>query len=252
MQGPTDATVRVGGTITFTCRATGDPMPKIKWMRNSNEVDQDGKRYIIRKDGTLVITDVTEQDVGEYECVASSDMGSTKSRKARAVITVSSSLRFTELPESRTVTAGSDVTFTCRVDANPLPTIRWWRNGQLIGLGDRFSFEQGGNVLHIYAVKETDTARYVCRAQNANGFAETSADLQVVAADSSAPRLTYEPQDIEAEPGAVVEVPCRAEGRPKPLIQWKKDGSALEGGRIKISRGGSLYIFNVSLQDTGR
>lgn len=244
--------MRVGDTITFTCRVTGDPTPKIKWMRDSNEVGEDGKRYVIHKDGTLVITDVTEQDVGEYECVASSDMGSTKSRKARAVIMVSSSLRFTELPESRTVTAGTDVTFTCRVDGSPQPSIRWWRNGQLIAFNDRFSFEQGGNVLRIYAVKETDTARYVCRAQNANGFAETSADLQVLAADSSAPRLTYEPRDIDAEPGAVVEVPCRAEGRPKPVIQWKKDGSALEGSRIKISRGGSLYIFNVSSQDTGR
>ncbi|XP_014486409.1 PREDICTED: peroxidasin homolog [Dinoponera quadriceps] len=252
MQGPTDARVRVGDTIAFTCRVTGEPRPKIKWMRDSNEVGEDGERYVIRGDGTLVITDVTEQDVGEYECVASSGMGSTKSRKARAVIMVSSSLRFTELPESRTVTAGTDVTFTCRVDGNPLPSVRWWRNGQPIALGERFSLEQAGSVLRIYAAKETDTARYVCRAQNSNGFAETSADLQVLAEDSSAPRLTYEPRDIDAEPGAVVEVPCRAEGKPKPVMQWKKDGSALEAGRIKISRGGSLYIYNVSSTDTGR
>lgn len=252
MEGPEDTQVRVGGTIIFTCRVTGDPKPRIRWMRDSNEVDEDGQRYVIRNDGSLIIKDVTEQDTGEYECVASSDMGSTKSRKARALITVSPSLRFIELPESQTVTAGTDVSFTCRVASNPTPRIQWWRNGQLITLGSRMILENGGNVLRIIAAKETDAARYVCRARNSNGFAETSADLHVLAADSSEPKLTYEPRDIEAELGAVVEVPCRAKGKPKPIIQWKKDGTAVADNRMKISRGGSLYIYNISSQDAGR
>uniref|UniRef100_V9IKD1 Peroxidasin n=2 Tax=Apis cerana TaxID=7461 RepID=V9IKD1_APICE len=54
-------------------------------------------------------------------------MGLTKSRKARAVITVSPSLRFTELPESQTVQIGVDVSFTCKVDGRPTPNIQWWR-----------------------------------------------------------------------------------------------------------------------------
>ncbi|KAG7189813.1 hypothetical protein KM043_017473 [Ampulex compressa] len=252
MEGPEDVELNLGDTMTLTCRVSGDPIPQIKWMRDSNEIPVDGERYIIREDGALVVSKVTEQDTGEYECVASSDMGLAKSRKARALITVQSLLRFTQLPESQTVQAGTDVSFVCKVEGRPTPRIQWWRNSQLVATSDRVVIENGGNVLRILAAKRSDGARYVCKARNSNGFAETSADLSVVDEDASPPRLTYEPQDMEAEPGAVVEVPCRAEGKPKPRMRWTKDGSALEGSRIRVSRGGSLYLYNVTAEDAGR
>ncbi|XP_076623399.1 peroxidasin [Colletes latitarsis] len=252
MNGPQDVEVRLGGTFSFTCEVIGDPTPEIKWMRDSNEVPVDGSRYTIQEDGTLVVSDATEQDTGEYECVAKSEMGSTKSRKARAVVTVSPSLRFTQLPESQTVQVGADVSFICQAEGRPLPKIHWWRNNEPLNLVGRYSTEEDGNVLRILAAKESDAARYVCRAQNSNGFAETSADLKVVDTSYGPPKLTYEPRDMEVEPGTIIEVPCRVEGVPKPVIQWKKDGTAVEGNRVRISRGGSLYLYNVTSADTGR
>ncbi|XP_076650032.1 peroxidasin [Halictus rubicundus] len=252
MSGPEDVEVRLGGTITFSCDVIGDPTPEIKWMRDSYEVPIDGDRCVMKDDGTLVISDVTDQDTGEYECVAKSEMGLTKSRKARAVITVSPSLRFTQLPESQTVSIGTDVSFTCKVEGLPTPRVQWWRNGQQLSVGGRVAIEDNGDVLRILAAKESDAARYVCRAKNANGYAETSADLRVLDSTYGPPRLTYEPQDMEAEPGAIIEVPCRVEGIPKPVILWKKDGTAVEGSRIRISRAGSLYLYNVTPADTGR
>ncbi|XP_046815214.1 peroxidasin homolog [Vespa crabro] len=251
MEGPEDTEVKIGDTVTFTCRVTGDPEPEVKWMRDSNELYVDGERFLVQKDGTLVISDVTEEDTGEYECIASSDMGSTKSRKARALI-IASSLRFSQLPESQTITAGSDVSFVCKAEGNPKPLIQWWNNDQLLSTGGRILLDDDGSVLRILAAKESDAARYVCRASNSNGYAETSVDLDVLNSDYSPPKLTYQPHDMEAEPGAIVEVPCRAEGRPKPLIQWKKDGTSIAGDRTRVSRAGSLYLYNVTSQDTGR
>lgn len=97
MEGPEDVEVRIGETAVFTCRAAGDPKPHIKWMRNSDELSVDGERYVVREDGALVITEITENDVGEYECMAESKMGTTVSRKARAIVTASPSIRFTEV-----------------------------------------------------------------------------------------------------------------------------------------------------------
>lgn len=254
MNGPQDVEVKLGGTISFTCEVIGDPVPEIKWMRDSNEVSADGNRYVIQDDGTLIISDITEQDTGEYECIAKSEMGYTKSRKARAIITVPTTLRFTELPESQTVQVGTDVSFTCRVKSYPAASIQWWRNDQLLDVGGRIATENDGSVLRIFAVKETDSGRYVCQARNSNGYAETSADLKVVDESqfNNAPRLIYEQQDMEIETGTIIEVPCRVEGVPKPVIQWKKDGTAVEGSKFRISRAGSLYIYNVTAADTGR
>ncbi|XP_015185112.1 PREDICTED: peroxidasin [Polistes dominula] len=253
MEGPEDTEVKIGDTVTFTCRVIGDPEPEVTWMRNSNRVHVDGERFTVRDDGTLVIADITEEDIGEYECIAKSDMGSTKSRKARALV-VSSSLRFDQVPESQTITAGSDVTFVCKPVGYPRPVVQWWTDDLLVSTGGRILVEDDGRVLRILAAKESDSARYVCRASNSNGYAEASADLEVIPSEYSPPILTYQPHDMEAEPGAIVEVPCRAEGEPKPLIQWKKDGATISNdrSRIRISRAGSLYLYNVSSQDTGR
>ncbi|XP_078041721.1 peroxidasin [Augochlora pura] len=253
MSGPEDVRVRLGDTMTFSCEVIGDPTPEIMWMRDSNEVEIDGYRSIIQDNGSLVISGVTMQDTGEYECVARSEMGLTKSRKARAVITVPPSLRFAELPESQTVSVGANISFTCKVEEGlPTDRVQWWRDGQQLSVGGRIAIEDNGEVLRILAVEESDAARYVCRARNENGYAEASADLRVVDSAYGPPRLTYKPQDMEAEHGAIIEVPCRVEGVPKPAVVWKKDGTAVEGNRFKISRAGSLYLYNVTSADTGR
>lgn len=257
--------VQLGDTMTLKCRVTGDPIPKVKWMRGEtlehlHETDDDskmyvipvdGNKYIVREDGTLVVTDMTEQDVGMYECVASSDMGSAKSRKVRTIITAAPSASFVEKPRSQNVTAGTDVTFTCQVTGNPKPDVRWSRDGRTVSLTGRISLEQDGSQLRIVAVKKTDAGRYGCdyRSVDQHGFAFADLGVDV----SAAPQLLFKPQDMEAELDATIEIPCRAEGTPKPLIQWKKDGSALENERrFRITRGGSLLIFRVTAQDTGR
>ncbi|KAG8038033.1 hypothetical protein G9C98_006358 [Cotesia typhae] len=256
LQGPGDVEVQEGETAYFTCRVDGDPKPAVKWMRNSDQVNVDGKKYILKQDGTLVIPRVTVDDIGEYECIAESKMGAEVSRKARAVITVSPAIRFTQLPSSQTVTAGEDISFTCKADSQMPVTLEWWKDGQRIySDNQRIYLQDQSSILRILSATPRDSARYVCQARNANGFAEVSADLRVLEKNSSPPKLIYEPpKNLDSEVGATVEIPCRAAGEPKPVIQWKKDGSALEPrvSSIKISRGGSLYIQNISLADSGR
>lgn len=260
MEEPEDTTVSAGETITFHCKVSGDPVPDVKWMRDSTEVVIDGERYRVEEDGTLTIFDANENDNGEYECMAQNDMGFINSRKARAVITASEFLRFIETPISQTVEAGVDVTFTCKLEGESSPLVEWWKNGRLISPGGRFKIEDNGSILKIEAVKQSDSARFVCRAKGSGGLAETSADLNVLQEDFRPPELTYQPQDMEVENGASIEIPCRARGNPKPTIQWKKDGIALDSNRnipldrnrFRLSKGGSLYLYNISAQDAGR
>jgi len=40
-------------------------------------------RYLLLKDGTLMIEKTSEKDMGVYECIARSPMGQIKSRSAR-------------------------------------------------------------------------------------------------------------------------------------------------------------------------
>lgn len=103
MEGPEDVEVQLGETAVFRCRVAGDPQPNVKWMRDSNEVSDDDERYFIEEDGSLVISDVSESDAGQYECVAHNDMGETKSRSARTLVVMSPTPKFIETPKSQTV-----------------------------------------------------------------------------------------------------------------------------------------------------
>jgi len=226
---------------------------KHSWETDENGmyiIHEDGDKYAIREDGSLVVTDMTEEDVGTYECVASSDMGLAKSRKVRTIITAGVPLTLVEKPKSQNVSVGTDVTFTCRTTGSPKPEIHWSRDARAISLGGRISLRQDGSELRIAAVKKSDAGRYECdyRSIDQHGFAFADLHVNVF----TAPQLVFKPQDMEAELDATIEIPCRVEGTPKPIINWKKDGTTLESTRMRITRGGSLLIFNVIAQDAGR
>lgn len=104
---------------------------------------------------------------------------------------------------------------------------------------DEFLCPIAGQQLYIQHVKESDSGLYTCRAQNTVGFKETSAHLVVTGVyrdtstqhfaqkDGPAPRLMITPYNMDAPRGSTIEIPCKAEGNPKPSIVWTKDGAAL-------------------------
>ncbi|KAK7077519.1 hypothetical protein SK128_025717, partial [Halocaridina rubra] len=83
-EGPSDVDVKFGGTAYFTCKVDGDPLPEVVWLHN-NEVIDDDDRYSILTDGTLMIENAQDDDVGYYECMATNPMGEVRSRKAKMV-----------------------------------------------------------------------------------------------------------------------------------------------------------------------
>lgn len=104
-------------------------------------------------------------------------------------------------------------------------------------------------------VKESDAGQYVCRAQNSVGSKETSAYLHVLPLGSGSvsrnlaaytpapsalpqpsqlvdrfgepPRLLITPYDMQPHRGSTIEIPCRAEGTPRPTISWTKDNQPI-------------------------
>lgn len=66
LQDPNDLEVVFGTSAIFKCKAEGDPVPDIKWMRNSNEIDSSDSRIRVQVDGTLQIDRIDERDQGVY------------------------------------------------------------------------------------------------------------------------------------------------------------------------------------------
>ncbi|XP_068754122.1 contactin-5-like [Montipora capricornis] len=67
---PSQLKVTTSRNVTIQCRATGDPKPKVTWMKENGKLPVG--RSQVQTDGTLNIWNPIEDDSGKYNCMASS------------------------------------------------------------------------------------------------------------------------------------------------------------------------------------
>ena len=82
---PVDLTVLSGSSPSFTCTASGTPLPTISWQRGSGAISSGGQFTITESsDGsgvssTLAVSNVQLSDAGTYSCSASNSEGTVSS-----------------------------------------------------------------------------------------------------------------------------------------------------------------------------
>jgi len=76
---------------------------------------------------------------------------------------------------------GSTTTLECQVSGHPEPAVRWYKEGRPLSASQKVEIrKQDGRVrLIIYGVKEHDSGRYTCIAQNHLGENSSSANVIV-------------------------------------------------------------------------
>ncbi|XP_053312857.1 roundabout homolog 2 isoform X1 [Spea bombifrons] len=77
LQGPANQTLAVDGTALLKCKATGEPMPVISWLKEGFNFMGRDTRLSILDQGTLQIKGLKTTDTGTYTCVATSSSGET-------------------------------------------------------------------------------------------------------------------------------------------------------------------------------
>ncbi|TKS80935.1 Immunoglobulin superfamily member 10 [Collichthys lucidus] len=109
--------------------------------------------------------------------------------------------------------------------------------------------------LSIQNANIKDRGQYLCLAENDHGSDKLVVTLSVVAY----PSRILEPKirDIKSHVGNTVEMKCKTEGRPTPMISWilanrtQVRGQNTENGRVSVSAEGTLVIEQVSVYDRG-
>lgn len=77
MEGLTNQLVPLGSSARFTCKAKGNPSPNITWLFNADPIAP-SQRFQI-SGSSLVVTDVTPQDEGVFQCLLDNGIGSAQS-----------------------------------------------------------------------------------------------------------------------------------------------------------------------------
>uniref|UniRef100_F6TWE8 Obscurin n=1 Tax=Monodelphis domestica TaxID=13616 RepID=F6TWE8_MONDO len=172
----------------------------------------------------------------------------------------------TEL-QNQEVQDGYPVSFDCVVAGQPVPSVRWFKDGKVLEEDDHYMInedQQGGHQLIITAVVPADMGVYRCLAENNMGVSSTKAELRVdltstdydtaadatetssyfsaqgylssreqegaesTAEDGQLPQILEELQDIQVAPGArLAKFHLKVKGYPMPRLYWFKDGQPL-------------------------
>ncbi|XP_060069782.1 hemicentin-1-like [Ylistrum balloti] len=240
--------VEAGETILLPCVVSGIPEPEVNWRRNFIPFYADTERFLISDQG-LTISPALIVDKAIYECVARNDAG-----PATKVITLIVQIPPQISPEGDdeiTVLRNEGITLNCEATGNPMPAIRWTKNGITLDTSDESLYQMIGNgSLRILSANLVDSGSYVCVVTNTAGT-QTREFTVTVNALPTLPRNL--PTNTSAIENSDVILECPASGTPFPEITWYKDDVLLSPNDLGVNflSDGSLELRSISAQDSG-
>ncbi|KHJ49017.1 CHDCT2 domain protein [Trichuris suis] len=248
IEAPVNVDADVGESVTFTCRVTGYPRPRVQWFLNGALIRETGHVRMTAGGQILLIQVTGLKDSGVYTCVAENTISQASST---AFLQVRSAPQFKIRPQNVAAVEGSKVSLECEATGYPLPSIVWTRNGRTLPLSRRIAVDFSGTVLTISSVAPDDAGEYTCFAANRLGRIQASANVYL--RQNMPPRFQQSPSSLTITAGGTASFPCRVTGNPTPRITWLFNGNPIRvvRGHFEVTPQGTLYVHGVTPQDAG-
>ncbi|XP_025199330.1 roundabout homolog 2-like [Melanaphis sacchari] len=248
---PKDTKVAQGQTALMECSPPkGHPDPMVVWKKDREDVHIDSMtRMRIVDGGNLMITDVKQDDGGEYLCIAQNIVGKKESTPAKLTVNVKPFI--SSEPKDVTVHTGQTAEFECKVGGDPKPNIYWERDGNKMPFGRAQILDNKS--LRIINVIAQDEGLYVCNAENDVGSEKAKASLTV----HSPPTFVTRPKDQKVGLNGIANFDCVAQGNPPPSVFWSREGSQVlmfpgnAYGHFHVTQDGTLRIQGAQKEDAG-
>ncbi|XP_065596531.1 neurofascin isoform X7 [Cyrtonyx montezumae] len=237
-----------GVDLLLECIASGVPAPDIMWYKKGGELPA-GKTKLENFNKALRISNVSEEDSGEYFCLASNKMGSIRHTIS---VRVKAAPYWLDEPQNLILAPGEDGRLVCRANGNPKPSIQWLVNGEPIeGSPPNPSREVVGDTIVFRDTQIGSSAVYQCNASNEHGYLLANAFVSVL--DVPPRILAPRNQLIKVIQYNRTRLDCPFFGSPIPTLRWFKNGqgNTLDGGNYKAHENGSLEMSMARKEDQG-
>ncbi|XP_076093735.1 hemicentin-1-like isoform X1 [Mytilus galloprovincialis] len=247
---PATTKVVEGESVTLVCPAVGTPIPTITWYKDNIPITDP----VTLSDGSLTIEMVKSSDEGSYRCQATNKAGSVE-RNVTLDVHVKPNIIDSDShgPDSRNpnVILHDNITLTCPVEGDPLPSITWYKDGQQID-DDDYTISDDSLMLTIINARIRDDGRFKCVARNVAGETDVTFDLNVHVppyVDTTA----ASPDHMTPIQNTPLVINCPISGVPTPNITWYKDGEVISSSyHVTISANGRrLTVTDTQVDDSG-
>ncbi|KAL1138703.1 hypothetical protein AAG570_008765 [Ranatra chinensis] len=227
-----------GESASITCNATGKPKPTYSWIRASSQENLGiaSDRFSVNEvTGVLTVNRVTQDDNGEFKCVATNGAG-TIERTVRFLVIVKPKVTSVK---NESVPVGKEARLECRATGNPLPAITFRKlssqHRMIAGLQpdgriivdqreDRDRQESVGTLI-INPLEKKDDGLYACIAKNKGGEEIKNGHLQVQFSPTFENSPMKEAWSWSRKP---INLTCIAESIPNATISWRLNDRDIE------------------------
>ncbi|XP_065056158.1 hemicentin-1-like isoform X2 [Rhopilema esculentum] len=255
------------------CKVSSNPSSNIVWYKDGVLI-RPGQRFVIKNtnvsesqyhgvaESILNISQLVKEDSGDYKCTAANSVG-TAEDYTRLIIQYAPTVQ-PSFGSSKNVTeSSSSYELKCLVEANPMPTIRWYHNGvvstgnvsnTVISSNDTKSIVESS--LKFYnGVKRTDNGTFLCNASNLIGSESKSVKVNVWYGPDF---LIFLEGTVNSTSSLNASFKCKAVGHPVPTLVWFKSNVPISNVPVKtfiISDTetiveSELHLVNVSKNDS--
>uniref|UniRef100_A0A3Q2EC96 Neurofascin homolog (chicken) a n=1 Tax=Cyprinodon variegatus TaxID=28743 RepID=A0A3Q2EC96_CYPVA len=220
-------TVTEGSPLVLPCNPPpGLPPPYIFWADSNMATIPQDSRVSMGLNGDLYFSNVLVEDgQTDYCCNARFPFTQTIQQKNPFNLRVQTSRKVAQSPPTFLSPSGQET---------PTPTHKhkhWFKRGGELPV-EKVKFDKYNKTLEISNVSEEDAGEYVCMANNDLGSIRHAIDVQVKAA----PYWLDKPTNLVLAPEENGRLVCRANGNPKPNIQWLVDGEPIETASPNANR----------------
>ncbi|XP_030829655.1 twitchin isoform X2 [Strongylocentrotus purpuratus] len=262
-----------GTKLTIECSLEADPAPSIEWKRNDKLLKDSGPgghlKVREKNDGdfyylSLEINDVTEADGGDYKIVAKNQLGTATNTIKLNFEKPGGAPKFTMAPKIKQQPDGT-IQFTCELQADPKPTLNWFKNGTPVKAGGRIKIDvqEDGDYYAIYLdikdAGDADAGKFEIQAKNKFGEASSTITLNFEGttqeppkqAAAGGPKFIGHPTMRQSKNGQTLTFESILEADSEPQVMWSLGNTAIQdGGRYAIKKvaAGKKYTLTLEIE----
>uniref|UniRef100_A0A8C5S6L4 Neural cell adhesion molecule L1 n=1 Tax=Laticauda laticaudata TaxID=8630 RepID=A0A8C5S6L4_LATLA len=230
----------LGKPLILECIAAGLPTPSVEWI-HLNRLNPSPGVTFENYNKTLCIPSVTEDDDGDYQCIARNEHGSIYHTYT---VNVEAAPQWIKMPVSQIYGPGENVRLDCEVDGKPKPKVAWSINGT--PLKGKRKIQSGA--LIFSDLQPNDTAVIQCQAHNKHGSILANAYILVVLLGCAAKQMAATLSALRCSREIFV---CHTHFSFSFSRFMEDMNPAVKDERIFIFTNGSLKLQEVRHEDAG-